>query len=79
MAVSPAPAVEATLIQIFRIFLLIGATNFGAGVMAYVRSSFVEKHGWAGVVFLLLIRTKINSAVLVLCGVVAGLFAFGLS
>ena len=32
----------------------------------------------AGAVFLLLIRTKINPALLVLCGAVAGLFAFGL-
>ena len=79
MAAPLAPLVEATLSQIFRTFLLIGATSFGGGVMAYVRSSLIEKHGWAGVVFLLLIRTKINSAVLVLCGVVAGLFAFGLS
>jgi hypothetical protein len=33
----------------------------------------------AGMVFLLLIRTKINPALLVLCGAVAGLYAFGLS
>src|SRR5262245_59433865 len=46
MAVSPAPPVEATLNQIFRAFLLIGATSFGGGVMAYLRSSLVEKHGW---------------------------------
>jgi chromate transporter len=32
----------------------------------------------AGAVFLLLIRTKINPALLVLCGAVAGLYAFGL-
>src|SRR5262249_47703712 len=32
--------------QIFRVFLLIGATSFGGGVMAYLRSSLVEKHGW---------------------------------
>src|SRR5262249_40920162 len=46
MVVPSAPPVEATLIQIFRAFLLIGATSFGGGVMAYLRSSLVEKHGW---------------------------------
>ena len=112
MVVPSAPSVEASLIQIFRTFLLIGATSFGGGVVAYLRSSLVEKRGWlddesfvqllamsqrlrglslakgalvgwasvliAGGVFLLLIRTKINPALLVLCGAVAGLFAFGL-
>ncbi len=77
MAAPLAPSVEATLSQIFRTFLLIGATSFGGGVMAYLRSSLVEKHGWPGVVFLLLIRTKINPTLLVLCGAGAGLFAFG--
>jgi chromate transporter len=37
---------EATLGQIFRAFLLIGATSFGGGVMAYLRSSLVDKHRW---------------------------------
>lgn len=46
MPASLAPPVEATLSQIFRAFLLIGATSFGGGVMAYLRSSLVEKHGW---------------------------------
>jgi chromate transporter len=46
MVVPSAPPVEATLIQIFHAFLLIGATSFGGGVMAYLRSSLVEKHGW---------------------------------
>ena len=32
----------------------------------------------AGVIFLLLIQTKIKPALLVLCGAVAGPFAFGL-
>lgn len=31
---------------IFRAFLLIGATSFGGGVVAYLRSSLVEKHRW---------------------------------
>jgi len=46
MVVPSAPPVEATLSQIFRAFLLVGATSFGGGVMAYLRSSLVEKHGW---------------------------------
>lgn len=32
--------------QIFLAFLLIGATSFGGGVMAYLRSSLVVKHRW---------------------------------
>jgi chromate transporter len=32
--------------QIFLAFLSIGATSFGGGVMAYLRSSTVEKHRW---------------------------------
>ena len=32
--------------EIFLAFLLIGATSFGGGVMAYLRSSLVAKHRW---------------------------------
>jgi chromate transporter len=32
--------------EIFLAFLAIGATSFGGGVMAYLRSSTVEKHRW---------------------------------
>src|SRR6478609_7882079 len=32
--------------EIFVAFLSIGATSFGGGVMAYLRSSVVEKHRW---------------------------------
>jgi chromate transporter len=32
--------------EIFLAFLSIGATSFGGGVMAYLRSSMVEKHRW---------------------------------
>ena len=32
--------------QIFRAFLLIGATSFGGGVVAYLRTSLVGKHRW---------------------------------
>lgn len=35
-----------TVPQIFRAFLLIGATSFGGGVVAYLRSSLVERHRW---------------------------------
>jgi len=42
----PAPAVKVTLGEIFRAFLLIGGTSFGGGVMAYLRNSLVDKHGW---------------------------------
>lgn len=37
---------DVTLGEIFRTFLLIGATSFGGGVVAYLRSSLVTKHGW---------------------------------
>ena len=46
MTGEPAPPGEVTLGGIFRAFLLIGATSFGGGVMAYLRSSLVEKHRW---------------------------------
>jgi len=32
--------------EIFRTFLLIGATSFGGGVVAYLRASLVGKHAW---------------------------------
>jgi chromate transporter len=32
--------------ELFLAFLSIGATSFGGGVMAYLRSSTVEKHRW---------------------------------
>lgn len=37
---------KATLGEIFLAFLLIGATSFGGGVVAYLRSGLVDKHGW---------------------------------
>src|SRR5262245_17396673 len=40
------PPSDVTLGEIFRAFLLIGATSFGGGVVAYLRSSLVTKHGW---------------------------------
>jgi chromate transporter len=35
-----------TLREIFGAFLLIGATSFGGGVVAYLRDSLVAKHRW---------------------------------
>src|SRR5262245_52321576 len=32
--------------EIFRAFLLIGATSFGGGAVAYLRSSLVARHRW---------------------------------
>src|SRR5690349_16561508 len=37
---------KVTLGTIFGAFLLIGATSFGGGVVAYLRSSLVGRHGW---------------------------------
>lgn len=50
-----------------------------AGSISLAKGALI---GWisiliAGVVFLLLVRTRINPALLVLCGAVVGLFAFG--
>jgi chromate transporter len=42
----PAPPAEATLGEIFGAFLLIGATSFGGGVMAYLRRSLIDRHRW---------------------------------
>jgi chromate transporter len=37
---------EVSILRIFAAFLLIGATSFGGGVVAYLRASLVEKHQW---------------------------------
>jgi chromate transporter len=45
----PPPAPDArsvTVPQIFLEFLVIGATSFGGGVVAYLRSGLVAKRGW---------------------------------
>jgi chromate transporter len=44
---APKSSGHVTLGEIFRAFLLIGATSFGGGVVAYLRSSLVGKHRWA--------------------------------
>jgi chromate transporter len=40
------PAPSANVLQIFGAFLMIGATSFGGGVVAYLRSSLVARHAW---------------------------------
>src|SRR6516162_4243287 len=37
---------ELTVAEIFGAFLMIGATSFGGGVVAYLRDSLVAKHRW---------------------------------
>lgn len=45
--IADAPLVQTVGVgEIFLAFLSIGATSFGGGVMAYLRSSSVEKHRW---------------------------------
>ena len=42
----PAPKAAVSLGSVFLVFLTIGATSFGGGVVAYLRGSLVRKHGW---------------------------------
>jgi chromate transporter len=45
----PAPSPRAVTVgQIFRAFLLVGATSFGGGVVAYLEASLVGKRRWVG-------------------------------
>lgn len=44
--VAPASPEGVSIAEIFVAFLLIGATSFGGGVVAYLRSSLVSKHRW---------------------------------
>lgn len=46
MSGDPAPPGEVTLGGIFRAFLVIGATSFGGGVMAYLRHALVDTRRW---------------------------------
>jgi chromate transporter len=39
-------SMDIKLSQIFRAFLMIGATSFGGGVAAYLRASLVARHRW---------------------------------
>ena len=41
-----APQVRVSLGQLFGVFLYIGATSFGGGVIAYLREHLVERQGW---------------------------------
>jgi chromate transporter len=43
---TPKSSGDITLAEVFGAFLLIGATSFGGGIVAYLRSSLVSKHGW---------------------------------
>lgn len=49
-AISAAPASQAgskvSLVDIFIVFLTIGATSFGGGVVAYLRNALVSKKAW---------------------------------
>jgi chromate transporter len=44
--VSERAAGRVTLAEIFRTFLVIGATSFGGGVVAYLRQALVAQRGW---------------------------------
>jgi chromate transporter len=46
MPTSRPVAAPATVLQIFLEFLLIGATSFGGGVVAYLRNGLITKRGW---------------------------------
>ena len=42
----PEPPPKVSLTEIFRAFLVIGATSFGGGVMAYLRHALVDRREW---------------------------------
>jgi chromate transporter len=46
VAVAATAPREVSIFEIFTAFLMIGATSFGGGVVAYLRSSLVAKHEW---------------------------------
>jgi chromate transporter len=46
MPASSLAAAPVTVLQIFVEFLLIGATSFGGGVVAYLRNGLITKRGW---------------------------------
>ena len=46
MSGEPTRPATVSIGEIFRVFLLLGATSFGGGVVAYLRSSLVGKHRW---------------------------------
>ena len=46
MTGDPASLGKVSLAEIFLAFLVIGATSFGGGVMAYLRHGLIEKRRW---------------------------------
>ncbi|MGB2628773.1 MAG: chromate transporter [Candidatus Acidiferrum sp.] len=48
MPLADPAASPVTVRQIFLEFLLIGATSFGGGVVAYLRNGLITKRGWLG-------------------------------
>lgn len=46
VAPSPAPLEAVTLVRLFRVFFVLGATSFGGGVVAYLRQALVVKQRW---------------------------------
>jgi|SRR5208282_2855158 len=43
---SPAKPPNVSLVKLFRVFLYIGATSFGGGVIAYLREHLVNRQNW---------------------------------
>lgn len=43
---APPPREQVTLGRLFRVFLVLGATSFGGGVVAYLRQALVERQRW---------------------------------
>src|SRR5262245_65241309 len=46
MSGEPTRPATVSIGDIFRVFLLLGATSFGGGVVGYLRSSLVGRHRW---------------------------------
>ena len=47
-AEASSPRQHVGVCQIFAAFFIVGATSFGGGIVGYLRSSLVVKHGWVG-------------------------------
>jgi chromate transporter len=46
MVADPAPPVEVTVGEVFRAFLLVGATSFGGGLIVYLQDALVTRRRW---------------------------------
>jgi chromate transporter len=46
LSAEPAPVEPVSLWRLFRVFLVLGATSFGGGVVAYLRQALVVKQRW---------------------------------